>query len=73
MRDTSYETPTHCTKFCNGEMLPVLGGPIDGDSKPVPVMFGAIVPTFLCVGLAHYQLLEHERIWRFSFTASRDW
>jgi hypothetical protein len=67
-----FENPTQVVDddfvpFTNGQVLPVYGGPLDGASLPVPVMFGEIFPTFARYGRHIYQLLIFESRWRFAF------
>lgn len=64
---TVYENPTHSRQFDGRTALPVFGGRWDGATLYVPTMFGEIVPQFARIDNEFYQLLIHERRWRFSF------
>jgi hypothetical protein len=63
-------------KFTHGEMVPCIGGPMDGHKRMVTVLFGKLPAHSFCITSPHavhrYTLDHDRRAWVYDASAAKD-
>lgn len=80
MDEVTYEDPMDLAHWANshemplsdGQTLPAIGGPVDGQRFAVPMMFGQLVPQFMRIRNVYQLHLQFMR-WKFAFHIGLNW